>query len=716
MTYRSVASYVLAYLVLSSVLAAPPTYPSARSESRVELIHGVGVEDPYRWLEDSESDETKAWTNAQNELTRSLLDQFSEQRSDLRKKLERLYRVTTESAPRLYEDKLFFSRRQSDDAHGVIYVRNPGARSRGREILNPNKFSQDGNVALDWWHPSPDGELIAFGKSVGGSELSTLYMQDVETGTELALQIPYTRACDVAWVGSRSGFYYTRYPTPGTVPAGDEVYNRHVYYHRFGTEWQDDVKVFGEQTPKEHWNAVQLTSDEQFIVIGSMNGRVNTDLWLARVNPVSDAAPPIEHPLPFRQFKVVCKSLDSETRIDTFQDKVYIRTNYQAPRYRILVADADNPGSENWDELIPEQEGVIKSMHIANGMLVLHVLENAHSILRVYTLDGKFEHEIELPTLGSVRQISGRPQDRFLYYRFESFAYPSTVLRYNLNTKKSNVISRTRVRVVLDDYTVEQRWYASKDGTKVPMFVVKHKDTQADGKRPTLLYAYGGFNHSITPFFWRSIFPWLDTGGVFAVANIRGGGEFGREWHMGGTREKRQKSFDDFIAAGETLIADGITNANKLAIRGGSNGGLLVGAAMTQRPELFQAVICEVPLLDMIRYHQLEIARLWIPEFGDPDVAEDFAWLIQYSPYHRVRPGTNYPSTFIRTGLSDSRVDPMHARKMTALLQRDSASERPILIWVEPKAGHGKGKPMHKYIDDQVDVLTFLFWQLGEWE
>ena len=488
------------------------------------------------------------------------------------------------------------------------------------------------------------------------------------------------------------------------------------------TAWEDGVKIFGEQTAKERWNGVYLTSDEQFIVLYSSDGHINTDLWIARAHAKQDAADaseqtqPIEHPLKFDAFAEVAKDLNAESTVDAYQDKLYLRTNYQAPRYRIMVADVDKPGSTNWRELIAQQDGVIRSLEIAGGKLVLHVLENAYSKIKIYSLTGEFEKEIELPTLGSVRQLNGRPDDRYLYYSFESFAYPRTVFRYNLNTDKANIINRMRVRADLENYVVEQRWFESKDGTRVPMFIVKHKDTQADGQRPTLLYGYGGFNISLTPSFWRSVFPWLDNGGVYAVANIRGGGEFGREWHLGATREKRQNAYDDFIAAAETLIADKYTSPEKLAIRGGSNGGLLVGAVMTQRPELFKAVVCEVPLLDMIRFHQREIARLWIPEYGDPDVADDFHWLIKYSPYHNVRPDTKYPATFIRTALSDTRVDPMHARKFTAILQRDNASNNPILLWVEPAAGHGAGKPISQYIEDQVDVLTFLNWQLGVWE
>jgi prolyl oligopeptidase len=706
----------LSLLNPASSAASKYAYPQTRSEDRVDMLHGVGVADPYRWLEDGDSDEVAQWTNAQNELTRSLLDQFSKQRRKLRRQLEQLYRVTSETAPARYGDLLFFSRRNPDDGHAIIYARPVSTQGNERVVINPNTFSESGNVALDWHYPSPDGELIAYGKSADGSELSTLHLMDVESATELALKIPHTRACELAWVNSRAGFYYTRYPTPGEVPAGDENYFRHVYYHRFGTDWKDDTKIFGEQTPKERWNSVGLTNDNQHIVITSHDGHINTDVWIAHAHAPSESAAPIEHPISFDAFTPVAVGLNAQSGIDTYQGKLFVRTNLDAPRYRIMVADVARPGSENWKELIPEQEGVIRGMRLAGGKLVLSLLENAQSKLRVYSLDGELDHEIELPTLGSISQMTGRPDDRYLYYSFESFAYPRTVFRYNLNTQQSRIISRIRTRADLDDFKTEQKWFKSKDGTRVPMFVVTHKDYPADGRRPTLLYGYGGFNNSMTPFFWRSVFPWLEDGGVFALANIRGGGEFGREWHEGAILEKRQNAFDDFIAAGQALMDMGYTSSDHLAIRGGSNGGLLVGAVMTQRPDLCKAVVCQVPLLDMIRYHQREIARLWIPEFGDPDKPEDFAWLIKYSPYHNIHPNTEYPATLIRTALSDSRVDPMHARKMAALLQRDNVSDNPILLWVEAKAGHGSGKTIDRYLDDQVDVMTFLYWQLGMWE
>ncbi len=684
--------------------AEPLEYPPTRTVDVVDVLHGVEIPDPYRWLEDSEDPEVIAWTQAQNALTRAQLDRFAVTRAALKARLEKLYYVTSTTPPAMYGDrdsgpKYFFTRRSADQNHAVVYVRPHGLDKEATVVIDPNKFSKDGTSALDWWVPSPNGKLVVYGKSEGGSELSTLHLRDVASATDLALEIPRTRACSVSWDPDSHGFHYTRYPQVGSVPAGDEQFYRHVYYHRFGTNWEDDPKVFGEDLAKEIWNDIGSTTDNRYQYISSSRDWTANDFYIRRMGD--------------ERFETVATGLDGRFSGDTLDDKLYIHTDYQAPRYRVLVTDADNPGPDNWRELIPEQKHVIRAMLVVGRKLVLHVLDNAHSRLLIYDPDGTLESEVELPTLGTVSRLSGRSTHADLFFQFDSFAHPTTNYRYNVRKGELEIIDQLDVGVALDEYVTTQVWFNSKDGTRVPMFVVHKKGLVRDGSNPTLLYGYGGFNHIETPFFYRAAFEWFDRGGVFAVANIRGGGEFGKEWHVAGRLGNKQNTFDDFAAAAEKLIADNYTNPERLAMRGGSNGGLLVGAVMVQRPELFKAVVCLVPLLDMLRYHEKKIGRLWIPEYGDPDLPEDFQWLRAWSPYHNVKPGTAYPAVYFRTADGDSRVDPMHARKMAALLQSATSSSNPVLLWIESKAGHGAGEPMSKYIDRQLDTWTFLMWQLG---
>jgi len=398
---------------------------------------------------------------------------------------------------------------------------------------------------------------------------------------------------------------------------------------------------------------------------------------------------------------------------ESLGNRLFVLTNYEAPRYRIFVTDVNDPAESNWKDVVPQQEGVIQEFKIVGGKLVVHVMANVHSRLFIHEPDGTLVREIELPTLGSVRGITGRPEHTDLFFSFASFAYPDVTYRYDLASGELEVLDRMELDVDLDEFVTRQVWFRSRDGTRVPMFVVHKKGIKLDGNNPTVLSAYGGFGISIRPGFRPRIIPWLRRGGVFAVANIRGGGEFGRAWHLAGRRERKQTVFDDMIAAAEKLIADGYTRPERLGASGGSNGGLLMGAMMTQRPDLFKAMVCGVPLLDMVRYHLSTIARFWIPEYGSAEDEEEFEYLYAYSPYHRVKAGTHYPAVLFRTGEFDTRVDPMHARKMTALLQASTGSEAPILLWVETKTGHGTGKPVSKRVAEDVDYWTFFMWQLG---
>ncbi|MBU0618340.1 MAG: prolyl oligopeptidase family serine peptidase [Planctomycetes bacterium] len=690
---------LLGAAAVSPTQAQRPDYPPTRVAVVTDVVHGVTIEDPYRWLESSDDPEVRCWTEQQNALTRRYLDQFQNTRQTLSKRLTKLYSAATVSSPRVFGERYFFTKREGEQNHSIVYVKEGGIDAEPRAVLNPNQFSQDGTTALDWWFPSPDGALIAYGKSCGGDEKSTLLVRDVTTGEDRSLAIPYTRSNSVAWDADGRGFYYLRFPEPGFVPAGDENYYRHVYYHKLDTDWREDPKVFGQGRPKEEWPRIRPSSDYRYLLLTIGRGWSEQDLYIRRADE--------------EEFRPVAVGLRVLLMGDVLDDKLYLLTNHEAPRYRVVVTDPANPGPETWKDVIPEQKGVIESMKIVGGKLIVSVMENAYSRLCVYEIDGKMSTEIELPTLGSVSDIRGRHDVGELFFQFESFTHPPTVFRYDLGTHQMIVVDRMEVDLDLSQYETKQVWFNSKDGTRVPMFVIHKQGLELNGNSPTVLCGYGGFNNNVTPSFLQHPLPFLDAGGVYALANLRGGGEFGEEWHQAGQLENKQNVFDDMIAACEKLIADKYTRPERLALRGGSNGGLLVGAMITQRPDLFRAAYCAVPLLDMVRYHRFSIARLWIPEYGSAEDPEQFKYLHAYSPYHHVRPGVKYPAVLFTTAESDSRVDPMHARKMTALMQVAGSSDNPILLWVEQKAGHGKGKPLRQQIAERVDSWVFFMWQLG---
>ncbi|HUU85905.1 MAG TPA: prolyl oligopeptidase family serine peptidase [Phycisphaerae bacterium] len=683
-------------MVARTVRAADP--PATKTVQVTERIHGVEVADPYRWLEDESDAEVRTWLAGQRTFAHGWLNRF-EQRKVLTKRFEQLFAVTKTSPPTVYKNRYLFSRHEGLKNQSVYYVREGSHRAPERVLLDPNSWSDDGTVALDWMRPTPDASLIAYGKSASGSEKSTLYVLDVASGKHLPDEIPFTRYCVVAWDPDEKGFLYSRYPEPGAVPTGDENYYRRLYHHRLGDDWRKDPVVLGDLVQKEELIGVSATSDNRYVRMNRAVDWARNDLYFRPLG--SDA-----------KFQPIAVGLDGQVSADTYGDQLFIRTNVDAPRYRIARAPINQPGPSNWNDVIPQQKGVIDGFSIVGGRLIVEVSENVYSRLFVYELGGKLLDEIELPTLGTVGGVNGEPDGKELFFSFESFAYPPANFRYEIDTGKLERFEQTETGLDLDRYETRQVWFTSKDGTRVPMFVTHRKGMELDGDNPTVLSGYGGFDIALRPRFDFRKIPWLDAGGVFAVANLRGGGEFGKEWHLAGRLGKKQNVFDDFIAAAEKLIELKYTNPKRLAISGGSNGGLLVGACMTQRPELFQAVICAVPLLDMVRYHHFQIARLWIPEYGSAEDPEQFKWLYAYSPYHHVSKGTDYPATLLLTAESDSRVEPMHAYKMAAALQAATGGDRPILLRVEEKAGHGVGKPLAKQIEEQVDIWIFLMSQL----
>ncbi len=717
MVWMIASLFVLAAAVYAAD-DAKPAPPKAEKRPLEETFHGTKIVDNYRWLEDGKSLDTQKWVEEEMSYTRGLLDPLPG-RDAIHKRLTELLSIGSLTAPQMGGKYYFYTRREGMQNQPVVYVRE-GVEGKDRVLFDANQLAADGTVALDWFQPSENGKYLVYGTSLSGSEMSTLHIIETKTGTLLPDTIERTRAASIAWMLDNSGFYYTRYPRKGDVAEGQEMYNRHVFYHELGTDPATDPLIFGEGRDPEDWPSVSLDNDGRFLLITVQQGWTKTELFLM---DLKKRTPP--------------------TRITTgknflysgsvYNGRLYITTNEDAPRYRLFVAEAGNYERDDWKELIPQTGSVLQGVGAWGGKLFTQYEQNAASQLRIFDLDGKQISEIHLPALGTVFGSEGKWDRDEIFFGFFSFTIPPSIYRIDLepiHAKAANgnfdegTVFATSLWAKVDApsidpsaYEVNQEWYHSKDGTRVPMFIVNKKGLKKDGNNPTLLTGYGGFNVSLTPSFSRTAYLWMEHGGVFAVANLRGGAEFGEDWHRAGMLGNKQNVFDDMIAAAEHLISEKYTDKSHLAIQGGSNGGLLMGAMITQRPDLFRAVVCQVPLLDMLHYQDFQIAKLWIPEYGSSENADQFKWLYAYSPYHHVKAGEEYPAILFMTADTDTRVDPMHAKKMTALMQDEakngSSRTRPILLRIETKAGHGAGKPVTKQIEEYTDLYSFLFWQLG---
>ena len=662
------------------------------------------MSDPYRWLEDGDAPDVRAWTEAQGRHTAAVLGALPF-RAALHARLKALFSIGVVTAPLPRRDRYFYQRRTGGQDQPILYVRS-GRQGPERVLLDPAALAADRTSALDWYHPSPDGRLFAYGISEGGTEKSVLRVREVDTGRDLDDVIPHTRACSLEWWPDASGFFYTRYPAPGSVPAGEEDYHRRVYAHRLGRPFLEDALVFGtdagEGRAREDWPNVHLSPDGRWLAVSVAVGWTRTDVYL---RDLAQDGP----------FVTVAEGEEAVYGVEVRNDVLLLHTNKGAPRYRLVAADLHAPGPASWRDLVPEGPDVLQGTAAIGSSILCLWLREASSRVTLHGADGAWRGEVPLPAIGTVTGLTGEWDGDEAYLGFTSFTVPSTVHRLPLSGPEPTLEPWAAVDAGLDlsAYRVRRVWYPSRDGTSISMFLVDRGERAADGTGPALLTGYGGFNVSLTPAFARSVLPFLDAGGLYAVAHLRGGGEYGEAWHRAGMRGAKGNAFDDYLAAADFLVAQGEAAGDRLAALGGSNGGLLVGAALTRRPGRFRAVVCQVPLLDMVRYHLFRIARLWIPEYGSPDDPEAFRWLWSYSPYHHVVDGVSYPAVLLTTGESDSRVDPMHARKMAARLQAASASGRPVLLRVEGRAGHGQGKPVSKALEEWTDVWTFLFDQLG---
>jgi len=706
---RVLLSAIFLLLVVTTVLgedrassgaSGPPVAPQ---KPVTDIVQNHRIVDPYRWLEDASSPDTQKWVSEELAYTRGLLDPLP-RREQLRKRLAELMSIGTISAPQLGGPYYFYTKREGTQNQPVLLVRE-GLHGSDRVLLDVNRLAADGTIALDWWAPSEDGKFVAYGTSPSGSEMSTLHIIETATGKTLSDSIERTRAASIAWKLDNSGFFYTRYPKKGEVPEGEEVYHRHIFYHEIGNDPAKDPLIFGKDLGAEDWPNVDLSNDGRWLIISVEQGWTKSELYLQDLRSGNPAVRITEG-----------KNFLYNGQI--YNGKIFITTNEDAPRYRMFVVEAAEPARASWKEIIPQSDAILQGAAIVSGMLLAQYEKNASSQLEFFDTKGQAQGDVKLPQIGTVTGIGGKWNRKEVFFDFTSFTLANTVYQIDLTSRATTLWAKVDAPGIDPaNYAVKQLWFNSKDGTPVPMFIFHKNGLELNGKNPTMLTGYGGFNVSLTPEFRGARFAWLEHGGVFAIANLRGGAEFGEDWHRAGMLDKKQNVFDDFTAAAEFLISQKYTDRDHLAIQGGSNGGLLMGAALTQRPDLYRAVVCQVPLLDMLRYQNFQIAKLWIPEYGSSEDPKQFDWLHAYSPYHHVKEGIEYPAVLFMTADTDTRVDPMHAKKMAALMQAEAANgrnrERPILLRVDTKAGHGAGKPIAKQIDDLVDIYSFLFWQLG---
>ncbi|MEO8483231.1 MAG: prolyl oligopeptidase family serine peptidase [Acidobacteriota bacterium] len=691
--------------------------PATQANPVTDVLHGVSVTDNYRWLEgdNAKADDqgqvtpvVSAWTDAQNQYTRDVLDHLPGRKA-LEDRLRPLMEVGVVSAPAVRHDRFFFSKREGSQNQPVIYWRT-GLKGADKVLIDPAVLDPSGLTTVEWFSPSNDGTRLAYGTYRAGDENTTLHLLDVDSGQRLPFEIPdKTQAAQ--WLPDDSGFLYQNLKNP------KDPYSGQVLFHRMGTDRSKDMLLFRQFTKAENaklattWGPDgSLSHDGRWLLLGYWVDTKSNDLWLANFDDV------------LRTGKVTRKvvtvgtaGLASGTVIDNV---LYIQTTKGAPKGRVVAAPAATPDEAHWRDIVPERaEAVIEGVSFAKGFIVVTYLKNASNVVEVFDMTGKSLGLVNQPGIGSVGMATEEDRsDAFL--TFTSYNYPTSIFHVDLvrPSAPADLWAQPPVPVEPSSVDVEQVWYPSKDGTRISMFLVHKKGLTKNGRTPTLLYGYGGFNINLTPAFSASLFQWFDAGGVYAVPNLRGGGEYGDAWHDAGMLGHKQNVFDDFIAAAEWLMANGYTDASHLAISGGSNGGLLTGTLVTQRPDLFRAAVVAVPLLDMLRYQNFLMARYWVPEYGTAEDPDQFNYLAAYSPYQHVKPGTKYPSVFLTAGEHDTRVHALHARKMAAALQAATTSdpaEKPVLLWVDREAGHGQGKPLNLRLRDAVDQRLFIMWQLG---
>ena len=709
MSIRSALVFLsLAIAAVRHAGSSAPDYPDTKKGDTVDTYHGVQVPDPYRWLEDDNSAETKAWVEAQNKVTFGFLEQIP-QRAMIRERLTKLWNYERFSTPSKEGGRYFFRRNSGLQNQSVLYVAE-ALDAEPRLLFDPNALSADGTVALAGFRISDDGKLMAYGLAKRGSDWQEWRVREVETGKDRDDLLEWVKFSRASWAKDGSGFYYSRYAPPkeGEALRGLNEFQK-LYFHKLGTPQSDDVLIYERRDHKDWGFHGEVTEDGRYLVVTITKG---TDPKVrVYYRDLADAAGKV---IP------LLDDFDADYDFITNDGPIFFfKTDLEAPLSRVIAIDVTKPGRANWREIIPQSEDVLRGVHFVNEQFICNYLHDAHSRVRILAWDGKsprakLVREVELPGIGSAGGFEGKRTDTETFYSFTSFTVPTTIFRLDLAEEKSTVFREPKVDFDLASYETKQVFLRSKDGTRVPMFITHRRGVKLDGTNPTLLYGYGGFNSPSTPAFDIERLVWMEMGGVYAVANLRGGGEYGAPWHLAGTKGNKQNVFDDFIAAAEWLTKNGYTSPGKLAIQGRSNGGLLVGAAMTQRPELFAAALPAVGVLDMLRFHKFTIGWAWKSDYGSSEDADEFRALFAYSPLHRLKTGTRYPATLITTGDHDDRVVPAHSFKFAARLQECQAADGPpVLIRIETKAGHGAGKPIAKEIEEEADQMAFLVRVLG---
>lgn len=667
-------------------------YPEARKADVKDDFHGTLVADPYRWMEESTDPETTDWIEKQNALTREFLD--SPEREKIKERLTRLWNYPKYSTPFKRRGRYFFFKNDGLQNQAVMYVKD-SPEADAKVVIDPNKLSEDGTAALMAMALSEDAKLLSYGVSRSGSDWMDFHVMEVDSGNVLDDVVEKVRFTSMAWKHDGSGFFYNQFPDVEKDKKGHSK----LMFHALGTEKSQDALIYERPREPEIGYLPRVSDDGKYLVMRVWHGtNPKNRVFYSKTDSPKEIV------------ELIDTADASYSFIDNFDDTFIFHTDLDAPRGRVVAVDLDNPERENWKTLIPETEDAIQSIVTAGNKIVVCYMRHATSVVKVFDEDGSPTGEIELPAAGTVAAISGKRDDREMFITFQSFLYPPIILKYDFDSGETSVFAKSEIDFDPEAYETRQVFYTSKDGTKAPLFITHKKGLELDGNNPVLLYGYGGFGISMSPGFSITRLVMMEAGMVYAQAVLRGGGEYGEDWHLAGTLERKQNVFDDFISAGEWLVENKYTNPSKLAIQGGSNGGLLVGACMTQRPDLYGAVLCQVPVLDMLRYHKYTIGKFWVSDYGNAEEnAEHFKFMYAYSPLHNVKEGVDYPPTMIMSADTDDRVLPAHAKKFAATLQEKAGKKNPVLLRIETKAGHGAGKPTTKLIDEAADQLRFLF-------
>ena len=676
-------------------------YPVTNKQEVKDDYFGTQVADPYRWLESPDSAAVTEWVEAQNKVTFGFLDKIPF-RGLLRERLEKIWNYPKYTAPFRKGDHYFYFKNDGLQNQSLLYIMD-SLKGEGTVLIDPNKLSAEGTTSLSTFSVSKNGKIGVYGTSAGGSDWNNFYIIDLPSGKPTGDSLQWIKFSGASWEGN--GFYYGRYSEPQKgkeLSSSNE--NKKIYYHKLGTPQSSDQLIYEDPAHPKRSIYTETTEDERFLVVYFSEGATNDNAF-----SVKDLSKPKS------DFKVFIPEFENSYGVvDNIGNDLIVLTNYLAPKKRLVAINFDHPEKESWREILPEREGeVLNTVSLLGGKIVAEYLKDASSRLYVFGLDGKFEKEITLPTIGTVAGISGRMQDKEMFYTFTSFTYPNTIFKYDLTAHSQEIFRKPEVDFNPEDFETKQVFFSSKDGTKIPMFVSHKKGIKLDGNNPTLLYGYGGFNVNILPSFSISNLVMMEKGGIYAVATLRGGGEYGEDCHKAGMMDKKQNVFDDFIGAAEYLIAQKYTSSEKLAIHGGSNGGLLVGAAMCQRPELFKVAIPAVGVMDMLRFHKFTIGHAWVVEYGSSDNADQFQNLYKFSPVHNLKADVKYPATMVLTADHDDRVVPAHSFKFIATLQEKHKGDNPVVIRIDTKAGHGAGKSTTKVIDEAADKWAFMFYNMG---